>query len=548
MDITGTGGMATGTHDFQLSKEEEAFAFRALGTYAALEASEGNPRPLIEAQWPGLLLDDFQHDLLAAIFSPEIREVFVKGNTSCGKGGAVGIAVCLYYSLFEDAKVVITSASYHHAQSVLFAEVRKWFDRMAYPPAGTALRTGISHTAQHYVDVVNPDSDEAFSGRHGRNTLFVFDEATAIADERYKLANTQATTFVAVANPRTLGGAFREAFPLAAPDETATIDGPFGKRRCITVGGGDCMNVRERRLERPLGPLGGIEVRGQHFGHGEPIPEELHAEVAPLIPGQVCYDTWKALVSDPDPFIVEVFGHGRFPTEDPENQLILPSWLPENTAAWHTDLPVSGFGLDVAASRSGDESVLAAGGQEGVRALHVWHYLDTMATVGKVQQIARERYGIDLQQGEVPVAVDMDGLGKGVGDRLAELGVKVVEIRGNAPASEDPHRYGNLRAQAYGMLADRLRPDGKFDQPFGLPDDPKLREELVAPERVFVGSDGLKFRITPKERRPGKVLKGQTLREKLGRSPDRADAVAYMLIGCERKRATLGEWVEAGSF
>ena len=44
------------------------------------------------------------------------------------------------------------------------------------------------------------------------------------------------------------------------------------------------------------------------------------------------------------------------------------------------------------------------------------------------------------------------------------------------------------------------------------------------------------------------VLKGQTLREKLGRSPDRADAVAYMLIGCERKRATLGEWVEAGSF
>lgn len=546
--MVGTGTAGAAAPDLQFTVEEEQYAHRALGTYAALEASEGNPRPMIEAQWPGLLLDEFQYDLIASIFSPHIREVFVKGNTSCGKGGAVGLAVCLYYALFEDAKVVITSASYHHAQSVMFAEVRKWFDGMAFPPPGAALRTGISHTAQHYVDVVNPDSDEAFSGRHGRNTLFVFDEATAIPDERYKLANTQATTFVAVANPRTLGGSFREAFPLAAPDETTTIDGPFGKRRCITVGGADCMNVKERRLERPIGPLGGIEVGGRHFEQGEPIPEELHDLVAPLIPGQVCYDTWKAIVSDADPFIVEVFGHGRFPTEDPEHQLILPSWLPENTRAWSEAVPVLAFGLDVAASRSGDESVLAAGGQEGVRALHVWQYLDTMATVGKVQQIARERYGIELQQGEVPVAVDMDGLGKGVGDRLAELGVKVVEIRGNATASEEPHRYGNLRAQAYGMLADRLRPDGKFPEPFALPDDPKLREELVAPERVFVGSDGLKFRITPKERRPGKTFRGQTLREKLGRSPDRADAVAYMLIGCGRQRATLGEWLEAGTF
>jgi len=42
-----------------LSLDQHLAALRVLGTYTALEASEGNPFPFIEAQWPGVILDDF---------------------------------------------------------------------------------------------------------------------------------------------------------------------------------------------------------------------------------------------------------------------------------------------------------------------------------------------------------------------------------------------------------------------------------------------------------------------------------------------------------
>jgi hypothetical protein len=539
--------MATGTGPLDLTAERREAVLRIVGTQAALEASEGKPFLFVETQWPGLLLDDFQRDMLSSIFDPTIREVYVKGNTSCGKGSALAIAVCVYFAVFPQSKVVITSASYHHAQSVIFAEVLKWWRLMRFPPAGKLLTGGIYDGVQHYVDVVNPDSDEAFSGRHGRSTFFVFDEATAIHDARYKLADTQATKFVAVANPRTLAGAFRSAFPVSSIDETQTIVAPLGRRRCITVDGADCLNVRERRLENPVGPIGGIEIEGKRYEHGDPISEDAYDFVRPLIPGQVCFDTWQAIVNDSSEFVVEVFGHGRFPTEDPETQLIKPSWLPRHVAAWQPDGVVEGFGLDVAASLSGDQTVLVAGSADGVAAMHGRREADTMATVGWAIALVRERYGIELIEGEVPIAVDMDGLGKGVGDRLAEQGCRVVEIRGNATPIEDRHRCANRRAEMYAHLADRLDP-AQNDDAFALPDDRELLDELVAPEKVWHGSDGLKFRLTPKTRRPGQTFKGRTVSERLGRSPDKADAVAYMFQAVRQPLGTLSSWMEAGAF
>ena len=58
-----------------------------------------------------------------------------------------------------------------------------------------------------------------------------------------------------------------------------------------------------------------------------------------------------------------------------------------------------------------------------------WKYRDTMSTVGKVLTIAKERCGVDLRDGEVVLMVDSDGLGKGLSDKLVELGVNVVEFK-----------------------------------------------------------------------------------------------------------------------
>jgi hypothetical protein len=323
----------------------------------------------------------------------------------------------------------------------------------------------------------------------------VFDEATSISDEFYDLAKTQAKLIVALANPRTMGGWFRRAFPLDSPNRTQTIETPFGKRRCITISGRDCRNVREGRE---------------------------------VIPNQITRERYEALMSHPDPRWRTVFALGHFPEEDPERQVILPSWLERHQQAWHSGIGVEALGLDVAASEHGDATVLAVGGKDGVREIHRHKKRDTMETVGWVLSLAQDRYGLDVRYGNVPICVDMDGLGKGVGDRLREQGVRVIEFRGNATSKAHPKTYVNLRAEAYGELARRLDPEGPWaDEPWALPADPLLREELVAPEKIF-SSDGLAFRLTPKHRHPGATFVGETLQEKLGRSPDTADAVAYL--------------------
>jgi len=91
----------------------------------------------------------------------------------------------------------------------------------------------------------------------------------------------------------------------------------------------------------------------------------------------------------------------------------------------------------------------------------------------------------------------------------------------------DPRRYGNRRAEGYGEFGRRVDPRGDFaESPFALVDDTALLEELTAPQKVFVGNDGLKYYLTPKSRRGGsEKYKGKTITELLGRSPDKGDAV-----------------------
>jgi hypothetical protein len=538
------------------------------------KARSGEWRPLLHFQWPSVLLDTFQEDILDALFDPALWGIFVKGNTGCGKSAVGGMGIALYFSVWHESKIIITSATNEHAKSVLFGETATWFKRMRLPPDAFVGQEGIAdgvRPKEHYAVVVNPKNDEAFSGRHGPHTLFAFDEATAIADSRYKMARTQATKFLAFSNPRTMFGFFRRAFPSDAPNENQTRMTDSGRCRFQTIDGETILNVRSKRLDKPLGPPGGIVIAEQQFAHGQPIPSECYDQVRPIIPGQICYDTFLALKSETDKRWVNVFCHARFPDEDPEKQIILGTWLMRSHALWtryaaarararrngcvlalallRKWFPVEAFGLDVAASEGGDETVLAVGGRRGIHELHACQTADTMSIVGWVIHTVSAGYGIDLTAGQHSVAVDMDGLGKGVGDRLAEQNVRVIEIHGNDPA-RDSKLYVNRRAERYAVLGQRLDPRGQFpDDPFMLPVDEFLAQELCAHEKVFAGSEGLRFAVTPKRKPPGAHYDGPTIHGKIGRSPDRSDAISYCYEGIQSAAGSnLEAWLNSGAF
>lgn len=509
-----------------------------------------------------LILDDFQVDMIRSVFDPSIREVYVKGNTGCGKGGAAGIIICTYYCIYPDARIVITRDSYKKAKDVMLGEVDSWWRKMRYvPPYYELQATGIAdkNSKKHEAVVSSPKSGEGFSGQHSPHVLFVFDEATAeVLNPRFPLANTQAKKSLFMANPRTTSGKFRAGFDLADEDEkdkTQTLVGPYGLRRLITIGGGDCLNVKLKCLQTAIAPKGGITIDGRQYDAGEMIPPEDMHKASPIIPGQTSYDTYLGHLEHPDPAWVRIYAHGQFPDEDPDKQLIFRRWLKRPNEQWkrwsqllerhkqramqgvhlmscvpsilNKVLPVEAFGLDVGASVNGDASVLTAGGKGGVRALHEAHISDAVDLAEWVIDSARKHYRVDITKGGYPVGVDMDGIGHGVGSILRKKGVKVIEMRGNATPDVDPKRYANQRAENYGELARRLDEKGQWREiPFLMPPNDMLAMELTAPEKILK-TDGFKFAITPKRKIPGKENQPESVTEKLGRSPDRADSVVY---------------------
>lgn len=543
---------------------------------ARRKALRGDVLDLVLLQWPGVVLDNWQKTELCEFFKPEVRDCFIKGNTGCGKGAYTAIVVCLYFYLHKDAAIVLTRDSEATARKILFGEVKKWFRQMSNRPESIILTDQIVDPANkegHFVRVSNPKTGEGFSGVHGPHVLFVFDEATApVLEDRYKLADTQATKFLALANPRTMAGNFRNAFPRGSVDITQTIAGSSGWRRLVTVGGADCMNVREKRLENPVGPLGGIEIDGRRFVHGESIPPEFYEKAKPILPGQTCYDTWLNLCAKPDPHFVAIFAHGRFPDEDPEMRLYSFAWFARHQEfyarfdrVWermkrrfkarkilNRYFPVEGGALDVAASSDGDDSCLTVGGRKGVRKQFAVKFKDTTKLVDWVFEIFDLQFGIDLAGSRIPIAVDVDGVGKGVGDMLAKRGVWVVEIHSGATSDTDPLRYANKRAESYGEQARRLDPAGDFaETPFAIPagsEGDKLIEELMAHEKVFVAKDATRFRVTPKSPIPG-VKDVISVKQKIGRSPDRSDSLVYFHRALQALPArNLSQWLEDGAF
>lgn len=97
------------------------------------------------------------------------------------------------------------------------------------------------------------------------------------------------------------------------------------------------------------------------------------------------------------------------------------------------------------------------------------------------------------------------GYGAGVIDKMRSTNHDVIEVQFAGKALS--HRYFNKRSEMYFELAEWVKNGG------ALPDDKELKEELCAMTYIFQGD---KFRIVEK----------QLIKDKLGRSPDRADALA----------------------
>lgn len=172
-----------------------------------------------------------------------------------------------------------------------------------------------------------------------------------------------------------------------------------------------------------------------------------------------------------------------------------------------------------------DSTAVAVGTETECRRLVVWKGADTMGTVERVVGLAAETGIRPSPRPHVPgwgrIIVDEIGLGAGVGDRLRQLGYRVVGFNGGhkvANVAGEPE-FLNLRAASYWRVR-KLLEEGVAV----LPKDDVLVDELCAVRWTTTPSG--EIRVEPKD----------DLKDRIGRSPDRMDAVT-MLLGSAAARS-----------
>ncbi len=439
-----------------------------------------------------------QLDILTRLV--EHKRVATRGPHGFGKTTTAAWAVLWFANTRdgEDWKIPTTASSWRQLSKFLWPEIHKWARRLNWellgrPPytrnellgLSLKLRTGEAFAAASDV----PDLIE---GAHADHLLYVFDEAKIIP----------AATFDAAEGAFSGGGlGSQEALALAS----STPGDPSGRFYDIHARkpGYEDWDVRHVSLAESIasGRISPTWAAQRKRQWGETSPIYLNRTL------------------------------GEFAANDVDSVIPL-AWIEaaiERWKEWRDSeesllLELTAVGVDI--GRGGDPSVLALRDEDTLVEFRRTTVPDIMAPVGMVGGVLR-RYG-------GTAVIDIIGLGAGCYDRLRE--VREVEMEKGltvewqvlpfcASATKMVAKlrdrsgelgFVNLRAAAYWRFRELLDP--AYHSTLRLPDDDLLIGDLLATQYKITSAG---IQIIPKEK----------IKEKLGRSPDTADAAvqAYAL-------------------
>lgn len=211
---------------------------------------------------------------------------------------------------------------------------------------------------------------------------------------------------------------------------------------------------------------------------------------------------------------------GRFDLslEDNANQIIPTSWIIAAQKRWTPKppdgVPMCAIGVDVAQGGP-DETVLAP--------RHGGWYPPLIATPGKLTPNGASVVALIIQHrrdNALPIVDLGGGYGGATKEKLEENSLPVSGYKGalgsNARSRDGNFSFCNKRTEAYWKFREALDPNQQGGSDIQLPDDARLVADLAAVTFwVKKGKNGLEIHAETKE----------DVTEKLGRSPDRGDAV-----------------------
>lgn len=444
--------------------------------------------------WPvGEGLTAYQQDALGSL--PSKRRVAVRGPHGLGKSCMSAITVLWFATTREaagvDWKVVSTASAWRALVTYLWPEIHKWARRIRWDVLGREPFSELTELLAlnlklHYgaASAVASNRAELIEGAHADSLLYLIDEAKVVPNATWDA----------------IEGAFSGGRPDGLPEAFAlavsTPGPPTGRFYDIhrRAPGLEDWHTRHVTLQEAI-TAGRIspewaEQRARQWGRDSAL---FHNRVL-----------------------------GEFHASDEDSAIPL-SWVEAAVERWHAwndegRPPVDGrriLSVDVARTGS-DSTILAYRHGPLIRELEAHDLEDTMKTTARVQAAL----GADGAEGLVPV-VDSIGVGGGVVDRLRELRLPVLAYTGSAKtrarSRDGEFGFTNVRTAAYWRLRELLDP--AFGAELMLPPDDMLISDLTAP--TWDITTGMPPRI--------QLEKKTDLTARLGRSPDRGDAVVMAM-------------------
>lgn len=384
------------------------------------------------------------------------------------------------------ARAIVTAPTARQVREVIWREVKALHARAtrrgySLPVPGNNPGTGVRYgDGRELIGFTIDDGHpEAIAGFSGANLLFVLDEASGVGDAVFEAldgnAAAEGARFLLISNPTRTSGAFYDSHQ------------PRSDYHRLHIDSHDSPNVTGEASIPGLASPGWIAKMEAKYGR--------------------------------DSLFCAVRVRGEFPAGADDEVFGATLVREAMERAGEDDGPLV-FGLDVAGF-GGDDSMIAPRRGRRILPLVTLETGDSLSVAAQTIRVARRLRRSPSER--VRVYVDANGVGAGAHAALASaafefegerfepsLEIEAVAVN-TSEAALDSATYANLRAELHFVARDWLRDGG------ALPDDDMLDEELRAPRYSLD--------------RINRILVEQKTRIKarLGRSPDRADAVLLSL-------------------
>jgi phage terminase large subunit len=399
----------------------------------------------------------------------------VRACHGVGKTAAAAQTALWFLGTHPNSRVITTAPTWAQVEQLLWREVRASVARAhrlgvgdIFPrPSATKLEIG----DQWFAIGLSTNEPERFQGHHADHLLLICDEASGVDERIYEASEGFLTAAGAkvllIGNPTRIGGQFHRA---------------FGQEKArwsqIHISAYDSPNLT-----------------------GEPVPPEVARALVTKAWVEDAENAWGR-----ESAMFQVRALGEFADQGPDTVISLATVDEAQLRELPADSEKERVVICCDVARFGtDETVIAERIGQRIRILESYVGKPTTDTAGKIS-----RYAAAQPIAHVRIVIDDTGVGGGVTDQLRAAGWRVTAFNGGEKAFR-PEKYPNRRSELWFEGAAQM-------EDLDLDPDDQLAADLTAPKYTY----DLKHRQV--------VERKEETKKRLGRSPDRGDAVLLCLV------------------